>query len=145
MAEDNLMGFTMSSITTGLLLFCLISFTILFMINNNPNGLGDVAQGKLTYTQSNLSGRLLSTDKDADKVLNITANTNPEASELGSRDSVSSSYSAFGASKGFFESTKILIAWVFVGEIGQMLLIVFGGIIGFLGFYFIYKFIKNGI
>jgi len=135
----------MNSIVMGLLLVCLISFAITFMFYNNPTGLGDVAEGKLAYTQTNISGRLYASDVDADKVLNITANTNPEASDLGSRDSVSSSYSAYGTSKGFFESAKILIAWIFVGDMGKMLLSVFGGIIGFLGFYYIYKFIKNGI
>lgn len=145
MSEENIKDFTINWIVLGLLGFCLISFAISFMYNNNPIGLGDSAEGIFTQTQSNLSTRLYQTPADADKVLNITANTNPEAGDLGSRDSVASSYSVSGTGRGFFETTKIFIAWVFVGEMGQMLVAVFGGLIGFLAVYFIVKWIKNGI
>lgn len=145
MAEENIKDFTINWIVLGLLGFCLISFAITFMYNNNPIGLGDSAEGIFTQTQSNLSTRLYQTPTDADKVLNITANTNPEAGDLGSRDSVASSYSVSGTGRGFFETIKIFIAWVFVGEMGAMLVAVFGGLIGFLAVYFIVKWIRNGI
>jgi len=144
-AEDNIKDFTINWITLGLLSFCLMSFALVFMFNNNPIGLGDTAEGKLTSTQSAVSSRLYATEADADKVLNITANTNPEAGELGSRDSVASSYSVYGTGKGFWESSRTLIAWIFVGEMGKMLLSVLGGLVGFLGVYFIVKWIRNGI
>lgn len=145
MSEENIKDFTMNWIVLGLLGFCLISFAISFMYNNNPIGLGDSAEGIFTQTQSNLSTRLYQTPTDADKVLNITANTNPEAGDLGSRDSVASSYSVSGTGRGFFETIKIFIAWVFVGEMGAMLVAVFGGLIGFLAVYYIVKWIRNGI
>jgi len=82
---------------------------------------------------------------NADVILNITANTNPEASELGSRDSVAAAYETKATATGFFSSMKLLISWIVVGEMGKMLLAVFGGIVGFLSVYFIVKWIRNGI
>jgi hypothetical protein len=145
MAEENIKEFTINWITVGLLTFCLMSFAVTFMFYNNPIGLGDNADSVFSQTTTNLSGRLTSSDVDADKVLNITANTNPEASELGSRDSVASAYQTKGTGTGFFESMKIFIAWVFVGSMGQMLISVLGGIVGFTSVYFIVKWIRNGI
>lgn len=145
MAEENLKDFTINWVIVGLLLFCLISFTTMFMYNNNPIGLNDGTGEVFSQTNQNLTSKLYRVQQDSDKVLNITANTNPEASDLGSRDSVASSYSAQGTSMGFFDSMKVFISWVFVGEIGQMLIVVFSGIIGFTAFFLIYKWIRNGI
>ena len=144
MAEENLKDFTINWIVTGLLIFCMITFTLTFMVNNNPLGLGNDSSNVLNATQSGISSKLYDTTDDADNVLNITANTNPEVGELGSRDSVASGYSATGSGKGFFESIKILISWVIVGEMGEMLIAVFSGIIGFTSFFFIVKWIRNG-
>jgi hypothetical protein len=144
MAEENLKDFTVNWIITGLLIFSMISFTFVFMNNNNPLGLSNDSINILTSTQSGVSSKLASTNDNADTVLNITANTNPEAGLLGSRDSVASAYSATGSGKGFFESIKILISWVFVGEIGIKLLAIFGGIVGFASFFFIVQWIRRG-
>jgi len=144
MATDNLKGFTMQGVTGGLLLTCLLAFAIGFMYINNPTGLGDDADSVLqgAYTDSN--DRLLETPNDADTLLNITSNTNPEASDLGSRDSVSTSYSATGTAKGSFEAAKDLISWVFTGTTGKLLLGVLAGIIGLLSYFFISKHIRQG-
>lgn len=145
MAEENLKEFTINWIVFGLLAFCLISFTISFMYNNNPSGMGDNANSIFNLTQEGISTKLYQVPDDADVVLNITSNTNPEVGDLGSRDSVASAYSSTGSGKGFFESIRIFMAWVLVGEIGQMLISVFAGIVGFVSFYYIVKFIRNGI
>ena len=115
------------------------------MFNNNPIGLGDDADTVLTTTSDDVSSRLLDVSDDSDVVLNITANTNPEVSDLGSRDSVASAYSMKGTGTGYWEGSKTLLAWIFSGAIGEMLIVIFGGIIGFLAFYYIVKFIRNGI
>ena len=144
MAEDNLKDFAVNWMVIGLLLFCLIAFTLSFMYDNNPIGLNDGSSIILNTTNSNLNTRLYAVESEADELLNITANTNPEVSDLGSRDSVATAYKTYGTSKGMWESTKILIAWVFVGETGKILLGVFTGLIGFLGVYFITKWIRTG-
>jgi hypothetical protein len=145
MAEENIKDFVVNWVVLGLLVVSLMSFTISFMYNNNPLGLGDNADSILNQTTSSVSTKLYQSQQDADVVLNITASTNPEASDLGSRDSVAASYSAGGTGKSFFESIKVFLAWVLVGDIGKMLIAVFGGIIGFSVFYYIYKLIRNGI
>ena len=96
-------------------------------------------------TYSNLSTKLLDVSDDSDAVLNITSNTNPEASDLGSRDSVASSFSSKETASGYWEGSKKMIGWVFSGDTVKMLLTVFSGIFGFLAFYYIVKFIRNGI
>jgi len=143
--EENLKDFTINWIVTGLLLTSLIAFTVFFMFNNNPIGLGDDADTVLGSTSDDISSKLLDVSGDADVVLNITANTNPEVSDLGSRDSVASAYSMKGTGTGYWEGSKTLLAWIFSGAIGEMLIVIFGGIIGFLAFYYIVKFIRNGI
>jgi hypothetical protein len=143
MAVDDLNSFTMQGVVGGLLLTCLLAFAIGFMYVNNPTGLGDSSDiiGN-TYTSS--SGDLLETSDDADTLLNITSNTNPEVSDLGSRDSVATSYSATGTGKSSFESAKELISWVFSGTPGKLLLGTLTGIIGLLSYFFIYKHIRQG-
>lgn len=145
MAEDNLKDFTINWMITGFLITCLISFTIVFMFNNNPQGLGDEGNDIFNTTYSGMSSNILETPTDVDSILNITANTNPEASDLGSRDSVASAYDSRQISMSYWEASKNMIGWVFTGDIGNMLIMVFSGIIGFLSFYFIVKYIRNGI
>jgi len=144
MAEDNIRDFTVNWITFGLLFVCLLSFAILFMFNNNPTGLGDDADYVLENAYDSASGRLLELPSDTDELLNITAGTNPEASFLGSRDTVATSYGAYGSAKNYWESAKTMIGWVFSGEVGTFLLVTLVGLIGFVGFYYIVKFIRTG-
>lgn len=145
MSEDNMKDFSINWIVTGLLLFSLIAFTTFFMLNNNPDyGLNDGTDNIFSISSGNISSRLLEVSNNADTVLNITANTNPEVSDLGSRDSVASAYSMKGTGTGYWQAGKLLLSWVF-GDTGEYLLIIFGGIIGFLAFYYIVKFIRNGI
>lgn len=145
MPDENIKDFTINWMIIGLLTFCLVSFTVLFMYNNNPTGLGDSADNKLADLSDDLGTKLGNTRDDSNVVLNITANTNPEASELGSRDSVSSAYKTSSTGTGFFESTTILLSWILTGEMGKMLLAVFGGMVGFASVYLIVKWIRNGV
>jgi hypothetical protein len=145
MAEENLKDFAINWIISGLLVFSMMSFAIVFMFNNNPGGMGDETDETFSKTVSNVSGGLYKTPTDSDTILNITANTNPEASDLGSRDSVATAYGIKATGTGFFESLKIFISWVLVGDMGKMLIAVFGGLTGLISVYFIVKWIRNGI
>jgi len=143
MPEDSIKDFTINWIVIGLLTFSLVTFAVSFMHNNNSGGLGE-AGGKFDNVSSGLETKLLQSSSDANVALNITASTNPEASQLGSRDSVSTAFEMKNTGTGIFETTKTFISWVLVGDAGEMLLSVLGGILVFLLVYFIYKFIRTG-
>jgi len=145
MSEDNMKDFTINWIVTGLLLFSLIAFTTFFMLHNNSDyGLNDGTDNIFSIASGNISSRLLEVSNNAEDVLNTTSNTNPEISDLGSRDSVTSAYSMKGVGTDYWKAGKLLLSWVF-GDTGEYLLIIFGGIIGFLALYYIIKLIRNGI
>lgn len=143
MAANDLNSFTIQGVVGGLLLVCLLSFAIGFMFLNNPTGLGDTSD-VLQSTYDSSEGMLVETPERADDLLNITSNTNPEVSDLGSRDSVATSYSATGTARGSFETAKDLIAWVFNGDAGKILLGTITGIMGLLSYFYIYKHIRQG-
>ena len=145
MADDNLKSFTVNGVLGGLLLTCLLAFAISFMAYNNPSGLDDDGTGDIFDTSyENTVSNLQETDQDANVLLNITSNTNPEVSDLGSRDSVATSYSATGTAKESWESSKKMVAWVFSGTTGQLLLAVIGGLIGLVAYFLITKHIRQG-
>ena len=145
MADDNLKDFGVGWVQLGVVLFCLITFATLFMIANNPIGLGDAASTQLGITANNMSTSIYSVTNQTDALLNISANTNPTEGYLGSRDSVATSYGIMGMAQGFFTSSKTLIAWVFGGQIGQMLLAIFSGLFGAVSLYYITKWVRNGL
>lgn len=144
MADTNIKDFSVNWVLFGLLFFCLLTFAITFIFDNNPGGLGD-SQSMFDDTASSMSGRLLNLPGDADVLLNITSETNPEISDLGSRDSVATSYGTMGTAKGFLESSKIFMGWVLTGTAGELLVTVFGGLFGLVSLYWIIKYIRNGI
>jgi len=144
MAEESLQNFTITWMLAGALMMCLVSFAIVFMYSNNPGGLGSDADTVFGSTHTDLSSKLIETSEGSDTLLNITANTNPEASQLGSRDSVATAYKAKGTATSYWESGKDLMAWVFTGTSGSLLIAVFSGIIGFLAFFYIVKYIRLG-
>lgn len=144
MAEEDLKSFTIDGILGGLLIFSMLAFAIGFMAYNNPSGFSDGSDEILqnSYTKSN--SYILDVDSDANTLLNITANTNPEVSDLGSRDSVASGYSATGTGKGSWESAKDLFSWVFTGTTGTILLSVIGGLIGITSMFLIVRWVRQG-
>lgn len=145
MADNNLKDFTISWVQYGVVMFSLITFATLFMVSNNPIGLGNDAATQLGITQGNLSSAIFPLPDETDALLNISADTDPTTSFLGSRDSVATTYGIMGLARNFFTSSKTLISWVFSGLVGQMLLAVFGGLFGLATLYFITKWIRTGI
>lgn len=147
MAEDNLKDFTITWIVGGFLIFCLLTFAILFMYNNNNTyGFDEGSQGIFESGEDDYSNKLLvETPDTSNKLLNITANTNPEISDLGSRDSVSAGYEAQGSAVSHWESSKKLLAWVFTGDSGKVLISTIGTIVSFMGGFFLWRFIRNGL
>lgn len=144
MGQENIKDFTIEWVIFGLLFTCLVSFTIAFMYSNNPIGLDDGTNNLITNGLTNGQNNLLLIDDNSNGILNVTAKTNPNEGFLGSRDSVSTSFSASKESRNSFNMIKQLIGWTFSGDIGKMLIAVFGGLIGYLIFYFGFKFIRTG-
>lgn len=144
MADENIKDFAINWFLLAFLFVCLTTTSISFMYYNNPEGLSDT-EGVLQNTLDSVQSNLIALPNESDVLLNISAKTNPEASFLGSRDSVATSYGTMGTAKGFFTQSKILIAYVFTGTTGQILLGLFGGLFGFVSLYYIIKFIRNAI
>lgn len=145
MADENLKDFSVSWSLYGIVLFSLITFATLFFIANNPIGLGEDAATQLGITSGNLSSAIFLLPEDSDALLNISADTNPTESFLGSRDSVATTYGVMDMGRVFFTSSKTLISWIFGGLVGEMLLVIFGGLFGLVSLYWITKWIRNGI
>lgn len=143
MPPQNLKEFNNEWILFGLLFFCLMTFTVLFMNNNSSEGLGEYSGGFDSYT-SNMESNLLSIEEDSNSLLNITSKSNPEVSDLGSRDSVATSFGIFGSAKQFFSSIKLFLSWMLTGTSGKTLIAVFVGMFGFSALYFITKWIRQG-
>ena len=127
----------------GLLFFCLISFAIIFVANNNPDALGS-AEDKFNTYSADVQGNLVEIQNDSNVLLNISALNNPEESFLGSRDSVATSYGITGTGKGFFDSFKLFMGWMLGGALGKILIGVFSGLFGIASLYFITKWIRTG-
>lgn len=148
MAMNNLKDFNLEWITFGLLFFCMMTFTLLFMAGNNEEGLldssGNDISGKFSDYQSEMSNTLIETEEDSNSLLNITAQNNPEESFLGSKDSVPTSYGTLSSAKKFFSQTKLFLNWMLAGTTGSILISVFVGMFGFTALYFITKWIRQG-
>lgn len=144
MVDNNLKDFSVNWILYGVLLFCLITFTTIFFAFNNPIGLGDNASIQLGITGDNLSSAIFLLPANSDALLNISADTDPTEGFLGSRDSVATTYGVMNMGRVFFTSSKTLISWIFGGEVGQMLLVIFGGLFGLVSLYWITKWIRTG-
>jgi len=143
--EEGIKDFTINWIIAGLLMFCLLAFAITFMYNNNPNGLNDGTGDIINGSYNDYSTKLIESPEDSNTLLNITSNTNPEISQLGSRDSVAVSFQTAGSATSYWKSSKALLSWVFSGTSGKILLGSIGGIFGFLVVYYIWRFIRNGL
>jgi hypothetical protein len=144
MADEGLKDFITTWILGGLLVFCLLTFTIHFIANNNSDALNDGTEDIFNSASDNLSSRLIASSTDSNEILNITSNTNPEVSDLGSRDSVAVGFESSGTAKSYWEASKILFSWVFPGTVGKILMILIGSLIGFTTVFLIWRFIKIG-
>lgn len=143
MAENNLKDFTTNWMVAGFLMFCLLTFTITFMYDNNPLGLDDGTGDIFNQNYDNISNRLVETSQDANFLLNITANTNPEVSDLGSRDSVAAGFEAKKTATANWEDSKKIIGWVFSGDSGKVINVI-GALLTFLSAFYIWRFIRAG-
>ena len=143
MADENLKDFTINLMLGGFLMFCLLAFAITFVFNNNTSALDDGTGDIFSTSYDNFSSNIYESSEDSNALLNQTANTNPEISQLGSRDSVSVSFSTMGSATSYFEKSKLLLSWVFAGTPGKIILGTIGGMLGFLAMFFIWRFVRG--
>ncbi len=142
MASENLSDFSIHWVYFGLLFFCLLSFAVIFVANNNADAFGDSSS---KFDTASIQSELIGIDGEVDVLLNISAESNPEVSDLGSKDSVAASYGLKGTSKGFIESTQMFMSWIFTGTAGNIIISVFVGIFSITSLYFITKWIRQGM
>lgn len=141
---DNLKDFAVMWVLFGLLFFALITFATTFMVHNNPEGLGE-NKDRFDTIQTRLSTNLRSVENSANTLSNITTQNNPEVSDLGSKDSVATSYGMKGIAKDFMLSFNLFFGWMFSGTAGVILITIFAGLFSMISLYFIIKWIRNGI
>jgi len=143
MATDNLKQFSVEWVIFGLLLVCLMTFATTFMLNNNPGGLGD-SGSKFGNYSSDMQSKLVATEDTTNSLLNISSQSDPEIGNLGSKDSVATSYGIMGIAKDNFDSFKLFLSFMLTGTTGQMFITVFVGLFGLTVLYFITKWIRQG-
>jgi len=142
MANRDIKDFTINWVLFGLLIFSLLAFAVSFVANNNSDALGDT-QGTFESTSQELQDSLLEIEDDTNQQINISADLQSEESQLGTRAAASTSYGLMGTGTGFWKKAKGLIALVFSGLIGQIIIGVFGGLIGIAALYYIIKLIRS--
>ena len=138
MADQNIKDFTINWVIFGLLFFFLLTFTLTFFHANNPDALGTAKANFESYALE-ISSELVEIETDSNENINISALIASEDQELGSRISASNSYGFWGTASAFWESSKGFFGWILPGESGSVLVSVFGGIIGVLVLYFIFR------
>lgn len=143
MVAKDLKEFNNQWIMFGLLFVCLISFASVFMASNNPEGLGS-AQDKFDAYGNDMTSKLVTVEGTGNSLLNISAETNPEAGLLGSRDSVATSYGTMGNAKGFVDSFKLFMGWMFAGTNGTLLISVLIGMFSLTALLLIIKKVRQG-
>jgi hypothetical protein len=138
MADQNIKDFTINWITFGFLFFCLLTFTLTYFYENNPDALGD-SQSNFEGYATNMSAELVEIETTSNEQINISALIESEDVELGSRVSASNSYGFWGTASKFWESSKGFFGWILSGLAGSVIISVFGGIIGILILYWIFR------
>jgi len=138
MADQNIKDFTINWVTFGLLFFFLLTFTLTYFYENNPNALGE-NKGNFDSFTNNISNELLELETSSNEQLNISALIESEDQTLGSRVSASNSYGFWETASSFWESSKGFIGWILSGFAGTLIIGVFGGMIGILILYWIFR------
>jgi hypothetical protein len=144
MADDTLSGFTTNVMLGGLLLTCLLGFAITFMYNNNPTGLNDGTDTVLNASYASQGASLETISSESNDMLEVVKDTNPETSQLGSRDIVATGMSASNQAFSKWNQAKQLITWVFTGDAGSMLLVCLGGLFALTIYFLVTKHIRLG-
>lgn len=142
MADQDVKELTTTWVLFGLLTFALLAFALSFIATNNPDALGEFEKTFQNYS-GGLKDSLIEVQTDTNEQINISANLQSEESQLGTRAASSTSYGLMGTGVNFWDKTKNLIGLVLSGLAGQIIIGVFGGLIGIAFLYGIIKLIRS--
>ena len=152
MGAQNIKEFSVEWVVMGLLFFCLITFAATFMYNNNPDALGDEGE-RIFQSGDQIESSLLQLNDGSNNLLNISSQSNPEVSDLGSKDSVATSYGITGTAASKRDAIMPFVKWVLSPDpnaeegtisAGVLLVYVLLGLFGMTALFFIIKLIRTG-
>lgn len=138
MADQNIKDFTQNWIIFGLLFFFLMSFTLTFFYNNNPDALGS-SESNFNLYADNMSSTLIEVETTTNEQINISGSQIGSESEETSRVSAATSYGFWGTASSFWENSKGFMSWILGNEAGLLIITVLGGIIGIRALFWIFK------
>lgn len=139
---DNIKDFAIIWITTGILVFSLLTFALIFVFNNNSSALGE-NEDQIDILKSNLSTTLTEVEEDMNAKINSSAQLNSEDTVLGTASASSTSYGFLGTSQDTWTTIKMMIAWIFAGDFGTLVIKILSGIVGLVGLYYVIKLIRS--
>lgn len=142
MTEDNIKDFTLTWILTGVLIFALLTFALIFAYNNNPSALGENEQ-QIIILKGNFSNSLQEIEGDMNTEFNTSAELNSEDNSVGTASASSTSYNFAGTGQSKWTIIKQMIAWIFAGDFGQMVIKIISGIFGLVALYYAIKLIRG--
>lgn len=142
MADDNIKDYTITWILAGLLVFALLTFCIIFVFNNNSSALGENEE-QINILAGNFSDSLQEIELDTNTQLNVSAKLNSEDSSVGTASASSTSYGLAGTGQSKWDIFKVMIAWVFAGTFGKILVGTLSGLFGITILYYAIKLIRS--
>lgn len=142
MAEDNIKDFSVAWITAGIIVFALLTFALTFTFNNNPSALGENEE-QIQIIQGDLQDSLTEVETEMNIKTNSSAQLNSEDTALGTASASTTSYGFAKTSQDNWTIIKRMIAWVFAGTFGQVLIKFLSGIVTLVLLYYIIKLIRS--
>ncbi len=142
MAVNNIKDFGVMFILAAFLFTSLLYFATGFTDQNNPDALGSI-DSKFEDFKGDFQSTLIDTREEGNNLFNISAESDPEVSILGSRDSVATAYQYEGNSGNFFDKIGLFFEWVIPGSNGVIIMSVLGGIFAFSLAWFGFKAIRG--
>lgn len=142
MVEDNIKDFTLTWILAGVLIFALLTFALIFTYNNNPSALGENEQ-QIVVLKGNFSNSLQEVEGDMNTEFNTSAELNSEDTSVGTASASSTSYNFAGTGQSKWTIIKQMIAWIFAGTFGQIVIKIISGIFGLVALYYVIKLIRS--
>lgn len=142
MTEDNIKDFTLTWVLTAVLVFALITFALIFTFNNNPSALGE-SEEQMEVLQVSFSNSLQEIEGDMDQEFNISAELNSEDTSVGTASASSTSYTLTGTGQSKWTIMKQMMAWIFAGTFGQIVIKIISGIFGLVALYYLIKLIRS--
>jgi hypothetical protein len=142
MAEDNIKDFTVTWILAGVIIFALLTFALTFVYNNNPSALGENEE-QITILKGNFSNSLQEVEGESNTQFNTSAQLNSEDTVIGTASASSTSYGFAGTGQSKWTIIKQMIAWVFAGTFGQILIRILSGLFGIVALYYVIKLIRS--